>query len=313
MALKEELSPEDKEFIIKNYNNQSVYAMAMRLNVKTKGRECPIITDFIQSQNLKPETAPAPSTVDIKQVEKSVEEVVKTIVEDKLVIDNADDIDTIENTTIEEFSLYLKRLGITLHEALTEREKHDIKYLMKQMDSSRFLLTCRTYRKKECRQLFRDEFVKAMFGKGEMPQEEVNDFLDYINEIVYQYDLKCKIRDIEKIKDDPKATTGQKMQLQATVGELYDKYSASLETVGSIKKRLGANREQRLKESRPEGMNIVSLIEAFHDDEKRKVMLALESKKDAEITKSLDLLDQMEETKALILGISREEILNGGL
>lgn len=310
---KEILGEEDKKFIIDNYQKMSVYQMAIRLNVITENRKCPVIAEFIRNSNLQPSDG-APVVADVKPVEVTTESVVQAILDEKNINPEAPDTDrAYETISIEEFATVLRDLHITVRTPISEKEKKDIAFLLNQMESRRFLYNYRTYHKKEYKELFKEEFIRALYGKGEMPQEEVNDFIDVCNETVLEYDIKCKIREIEKQRTKDGISDARATALDNLVINLNESYSASVKRASEIKKTLGANREQRLKDSRPTGMTVMALIEAFYDEEKRTAMLKIQESKDKDIMQTLNLLSEMDEIQALILGISPEELLRGGL
>jgi hypothetical protein len=60
-------------------------------------------------------------------------------------------------------------------------------------------------------------------------------------------------------------------------------------------------------------MTISLLLEAFYDTEKRQDLIELEKKRDSDLVKTIDTIDSMEESKALIMGVTREELIGGGL
>jgi len=311
---KEILTEEDKKFIIDNYSKMSVYQLAIRLNIKTENRKCPIILDFIKNSGLQITPNSQPVSADVKATPLSPEEIVKSIIEEKNIdVDNPDAEIDYQQVSIEEFANVLKELHIFVRTPISEKEKKDITFLINQMQSRRYLYNYKSYKKREYKDLFREEFVRALYGKGDMPQDEVNDYIDVCNEIVFQYDIKCKIREIEKMKDSPGNSVAQIVAFDSLILNLNDQNTNSTKRAGEIKKTLGVNREQRLKDSRPQGLTVLALIEAFQDNEKRAALMKLQENKDKEIRDTMQVLDEMDATKALILGVGIDEILQGGL
>lgn len=311
---KENLTEEDKQFIIKNYNEMTVMQMAIRLNIKTENRKCSIITDFIRLaglQNNKPKQED--SKVELKSTPPSEIEVLEKIILEEPTTEVEESSICQDNyETVEAFAAQLKELNIKVREPLSERERIDIRFLMNQMNSTRYAQIYKSYRIKEYKKLFQEEFIRFMYSKGEMPQEEVNDFIDVCCEIVNQYDWRCKIKELEKLKE--KITAPEKIiGFVQAINELHDKITASTKRVGEIKKSLGALREQRVKDNRSSGLTVGALLEAFYDSEKRQKMIKLQDKNNKELMEALDKIDMLEETKALVMGISREELGGGAL
>ena len=145
-----------------------------------------------------------------------------------------------------------------------------------------------------------------------MPVEEVNDFMDLANESVMQYDIKCKVKELEEMRDKTQAPA-LKVSLEQVIADQYDKYGGSVKRASDIKKTLGASREQRLKENRAIGLTVASLIEAVCDSEKKVMLVKLQNQKDLQLRKTLKELEILADSKAIIMGISPDEILDGAL
>lgn len=323
------LMKSDEQFIFDNFEKMSVYQLALRLGVATKGKGCPIITTFLREKGVKRKDNTPPKSEAINPIANIGEEI-QTIARTPVSVDvvsapNADGftspmevIDEGEqpyrdDVTPEEFVKVLRKLRIEISLPLSEKARKEIIFIMKQMKTARFTLMYGGFRKREYKKLFEEEFIRSLYGKGEMPNEEVQDFIDVCNEIVFQYDIKCKIKELEIKKAKPDTPIQNQIACEQIIMEFNDKYAASTKRVSELKKTLGISREQRIKESRPVGLTVLSLIETFQDLNKRQEMFRRQTEKDAGIRKDISQLDEFDETKALILGMSEEEMLEGGL
>jgi hypothetical protein len=310
--LKDHLTDDDKKFIVDNYNKMSVLQMSFRLNIRAENRKCPIISDFIKNANLSLNTSTEEKSVVLAPAPETVEDAVENIIKEETK-EAVDDEKPYETITIEEFANVLRGLNIKVRETLSETEKIDILFVIHQLESTRYLLNYRSFKRKEHKHLFKEEFIRSMYGKGEMPQEEVNDFIDLCNEVVVQYDIKCRMRELEKLKEKKDINPGQVASIESLLLELQNQYTNSSKRASEIKRSLGANREQRLKDNRPKDLTISMLIESFHNTEKREALVKLQEKRDKELKNAIKLIDDLDEMKATILGINPEELLSGGL
>ena len=315
MEDRELLTPEDEKFIVENYSKMSVLQIALRLGIKTVNRKCPIISEFVDRANLESKTQESSSVIvdgtkPSNEVVPSVE-AAKIIVSESLAVENPPpEVD--EDIGSDAFVKLLQELGFSIHSPLSEREKRDITFLRKQMGNTRYTLMYRAFRKTDYKRLFKEEFIRSMFSKGEMPVEEVNDFMDLANESVMQYDIKCKVKELEEMRDKTQAPA-LKVSLEQVIADQYDKYGGSVKRASDIKKTLGASREQRLKENRAIGLTVASLIEAVCDSEKKVMLVKLQNQKDLQLRKTLKELEILADSKAIIMGISPDEILDGAL
>lgn len=314
--LKDILTKEDKSFIIDNYNKMSVIQMAIRLNIKTENRKCPIITEFIRLSNLKNKTESQKENVPVEikvesQPPPTIEEKVGTIVAEDVVKEVFDDEPIEELASVEAFANQLKEYHIRIRDPLSEREIIDIKFLMHQMQATRFVQIVQTFRRKEYKKLFQEEFIRSMYGKGEMPQEEVNDFIDICEALVYQHDCRCKIKELEKILDDKDLPKEKRVGIIQVQKDLHSSISEASERIGTKKKGLGTLREQRMKDTRNTGLTLSALFESFYDSEKREHLLNAQDKYNKDLMDALEKIDTLEESKALIMGISKDELRLG--
>lgn len=314
---KDFLSEEDKQFIITNYEKMSVLQMAMRLNVVTENRKCPLIADFIRLSNLQKKsdtTTDKPVEVVASVPAATVEEKTGKIISQGIKTDvPLEDEPLAELASVEAFAAQLREYHIKVHEPLSEREIGEIKFLIHQMQSTRFLQIVQTFRKKEYKNLFREEFIRSMYGKGEMPQEEVNDFIDMCEALVYQHDCRCKIKDLERMLEDKELPKEKRVGIMQLQKELHNEVSSTSERISTIKKGLGTLREQRMKDTRNTGMTLAGLFEAFYENEKKQTMMVAREKYSTDLKEALKKIDMLAETKALIMGISKDELMNGGL
>lgn len=315
---KDILTEEDKKFIVDNYNKMSVMQMAIRRNIKTENRKCPLITEFIRLANLQNKTLEPikEKSIEIK-IEPvpvdTVEEKVGAIVTEDIKTTNSDDEPLEEIASVEAFASQLREYHIKVHEPLSEREIVDIKFLMHQMQSTRFVQITQSLRRKEYKKLFQEEFIRSMYSKGEMPQEEVNDFIDMCEALVYQHDCRCKIKELEKFLDDKELDKQKRIGIIQVQKELHLSIAESSERISAIKKGLGTLREQRIKDTKNVGLTLSMLFESFYDNEKRQKLLIDKEKFDKDLIEALNKIDSLEESKALMMGISKEELRLGAM
>lgn len=308
------LTEDDKKFIVENYSKMSVLQMAIRLGIKTENRKCSVIEQFVRNSNLQPTTrTPRQPTAEVKLDEVSIKEVAEQIVSTPITVATPDEVVEPEKCSLDDFAQYLKDIGCNIHAPLSERERREINFCLAQLSSTRFNLMYKSFRNKDYRKLFKEEFVKGMYGKGEMPAEEVNDFMDLANEMVTQHDTKCKTKELDKIKENKDTSVAQKLVLEQVLSDLGKQYGESVKRASDIKKTLGTHREQRLKENRTVGLTVALLLEAVYDTEKREELVRLQDKTDEKLKKVIAELEEFSETKAMLLGVSPAELMDGSL
>lgn len=106
---RELLTEADKAFIVGHYNTMSVFQMALRMDIKTESRKCPIIEDFIKNSGLKASVVVQPQVSGVSPPQISdINEVTKKIIGEPVAVETMEESPDAEECSIEECSQYLK-------------------------------------------------------------------------------------------------------------------------------------------------------------------------------------------------------------
>lgn len=181
------------------------------------------------------------------------------------------------------------------------------------MQTTRFLITAGNYRKTQERELFVTEYIKAVWDKDDLTTDEVNLYINLCQEYVTQLRTELIITKLngilEETTDDDAENRRMSMTLAETIGQKTKEIDASVNRQKRLVEMLSGKRAERRKLKTASSKSLVSLVEAFKEEEGRKEMLRF-----AELNKQLvekEITRQMgfDEWECSVFGISPEEIL----
>ena len=195
---------------------------------------------------------------------------------------------------------------------LTGKQRKDIRSLMNYLHTFRFHNQINTFETKNDRQLFESEFVRCTYDKHDLTEEEVDQYIMYSTEVVISKGILKRISTLEKNQDQDIEESGKmNMAIVEAVKTLRQDYKASIKTQNDLLSALKVKRSERLSTAQKETASILNLVQLFKEEEMRKQMIDLAKQRQAVVAKDIDKLSSMDDLKAKIAGISKEEVLYG--
>jgi hypothetical protein len=101
------------------------------------------------------------------------------------------------------------------------------------------------------------------------------------------------------------------MSLVEAIGKAQDEYNACVKRQHQFLDDLKEKRSKRLSKEIQENASILNLVNLWKDEEGRKELLGLAKKEQEAVAKEVDRLSSLPDIKCRILGLTKEEILNG--
>ena len=192
---------------------------------------------------------------------------------------------------------------------LTHDEENCIESLIKSLSAPRFIQVISNYSNMKDRELFEAEFIRATWDKPDLTSDEIN---LYINVCVDYINLKNIGAHIEKLNrmfedaDEQQDMTVRLAELLKTKSEEYNQCEKRQE---SLINRLTGDRAKRVAQRQDQNASILSLVESFQNEEGRALMVRMAEMQKIAVGEEANNLESMNEWKARILGISKNDIL----
>lgn len=286
-----ELSTDQKEYVTNNCSTMTSVEMA-RVIFKNK-----------ELTNLNQET-------------RSVGDYVKTI-DTKIVYANPNDIPEGNYKAPGTQIRCLARVNKYVHEGLDEsklngKQKRDIQSLIGYLHTYRFLHQINTYQDEKERELFESSFIRYTHDKNDLTQEEVDQYIVLSTEVVISSNIQETIQ-VLQIQLDEAVEAGERisMSLVEAISTSRNEYNQSVTRQQKLLSDLKIKRSEKLSKQVKENASILNLVELWKEEESRKEMLKLAEMRKESLSKEIDRLSTIDEIKARIMGISKDEVLNG--
>jgi len=199
-------------------------------------------------------------------------------------------------------------------EKLTPKIKKDLKSLIGYLHTFRFNHQINSLGATTDRELFESSFVRYTFDKGDLTQEEVDQYIVLATEVVIASNIQARIEHLQNLLDDSADDSeGRRiaMSLVEAISSRQTEYNQSVNRQQKLLNDLKVKRSDRMKQMSEASASVVNLVEMWKEEESRKQMIQLAELRKEVLSEEIDKLSDMDEIKSRIMGISEDEVLNG--
>ena len=201
-------------------------------------------------------------------------------------------------------------VGQTLDDSsMSTRNRQLCEKLLLHLRSPRFYSIINSYMNQADRDLFESEFVRAVWDKPDLSNDELNLYITVCSNYVRQKHIQRRMDKLNALLDDTDEQTDITMRLTDIIKTTSDELNSCEKRIESLTKDLNGSRQARLKAKGEENGSIAALVEAFRDKEERDRMIMMAEMQKKLISDEADRLESMDEYKARVLGISKRELL----
>lgn len=159
------------------------------------------------------------------------------------------------------------------------------------------------------RNLYESEFVRYTWDKPDLTNEELNLYMMVCSNIVRAKHIQKRMDDfvvsLENRNDDQDISIKQTEHFKA----LNDELNACEKRISDTISKLNGDRSKRVEKQQAVNANILALVEAFQDKQERDQMVLQAQMRAKLIEEEAERLESMDEFRARIFGISREELI----
>jgi hypothetical protein len=195
---------------------------------------------------------------------------------------------------------------------LTHKHKKEINSLIGYMNTHRFIHQTNIYDNEGDRELFESSFVRYTYDKGDLSQEEVDQYIVLCTEVVISSNIQQTINVLQNqielsMQEDGKIP----MALVEASSTARKEYNDCVNRQQKLNNDLKVKRSDKLSKQVKETASVINLVQMWKEEESRAKLLKMADMRKQTIEKEIDRLSTMDEVKCKILGISKDEILNG--
>jgi hypothetical protein len=195
---------------------------------------------------------------------------------------------------------------------LTHKHKKEINSLIGYMNTHRFIHQINIYDNEPDRELFESSFVRYTYDKSDLTQEEVDQYIVLCTEVVISSSIQQTINVLQNqielsMQEDGKIP----MTIVEASSTARKEYNDCVNRQQKLNNDLKVKRSDRLSKQVKETASIINLVQMWKEEESRNKLIKMAEMRKQVIEKEIDRLSTMDEIKSKILGISKDEILNG--
>jgi hypothetical protein len=200
--------------------------------------------------------------------------------------------------------------GVALIEETLPRKQHKLmEQLINHLRSPRFHHFINQYTTVADRNLFESEFVRAVWDKPDLTNDELNLYVTVCTNYVRQKHIQARIDKLNTLLNDSDSERDVTMRLTELIKATSEELNQCEKRIESLTKDLNGSRQVRLKAKGEENGSIFALVEAFTDKEERDRMVMMAELSNKLTEEEADRLESMDDYKARVLGISKRELL----
>ncbi len=202
--------------------------------------------------------------------------------------------------------------GFTVEEEkLNVKMRKCIEKCLEFLQAPRFVQTVTNYQNISERTIFEAEYVRSIWDKPDLTTDEINLYISLMNEYVIQDRLHRIMGKLNLLLENVTADPDGKISiaLSDAIKGKSEELHRSLSRQQDFVKDLSGKRSDRQKQQTQRAKSLVSLVEAFRDEQERKNILRFANLRKQKVQDEMTRLETEEEWNARIFGITKEEIL----
>ena len=195
---------------------------------------------------------------------------------------------------------------------ITHGQKREIIALIGYMNTHRFIHQINLYDNEPDRELFESSFIRYTYNKADLTQEEVDQYIVLCTEVLISSNIQQTISVLQNqielaIQGDGKIP----MAIVEASNTARKEYNDCVNRQQKLNNDLKVKRSERLSKQVKDTASIINLVQMWKEEESRAKLIKMAEMRKKTLEKEIDRLSSIDEVKCKILGISRDEILNG--
>ena len=213
----------------------------------------------------------------------------------------------------------ISKVNSYVHEGINKNklsinQKNGLNALIGYLHTYRFQHQISTYRNGTDRELFESSFVRYTYDKPDLSQEEVDQYIVLSTEVVISNNIQRRVERLQELMDGAaNDTEGRRisMALVESIDTSHKEYNQCVNRQQKLLESLKEKRSDKLKKQISENASILNLVQLWREEEGRQKMIKLAELRKKTLKDEIENLSTMDEMKAKVMGISRDEVTDG--
>jgi len=253
----------------------------------------------------------------LNQETRAVNEYAKTLRNTPEAYEDPDENVDTEYKVPKTFISVLARVNKYVHdypskEKITGHQKRCLGSLIGYLGTYRFVHQISRYRNVGNRTLFESSFVRYTHDKGDLTQEEVDQYILLASEVVIASNIQRRIERLQDLLDEA-VNEGERrvsMSLVEAISSAQTEYNQCVNRQNKLLGDLKEKRSEKLKKQIKENASILNLVQLWKEEESRQKLIKLADLRKKTVKQEMENLSSMDEIKCRILGLSEGEVLD---
>lgn len=198
---------------------------------------------------------------------------------------------------------------------LNAQQKKQMMTLMSYLQVYRFTRQMNIYDSEGDRKLCEDSFIRGTYDKSDLAQEEIDQYIELANQVVLASKIarrseKLQIA-LETLSNQDAETMKISMSLTEAIGKASTEYHQCQSRQATLLSSLTQKRSARLDKQIRDNSSVLNLVQMWKEEEGRVELLKHAELEQQAMQMEVNRLTSLPEIKARILGLPKEEVLNG--
>lgn len=199
---------------------------------------------------------------------------------------------------------------------LSPKHKKEMQVLGNYLRTYRFIHLMNSFEKQQDRELFESSFIRYTYDKPDLSEEEVDQYMSLSVDIVISASIQRRAEKLRSLIDEcADANDPDKQKFSVSLVDAIEKmqteYHQCQNRMKALLSDLKGKRSERINKAINDNASILNLVQCWKDEELRKKMIRLAEIRKRKLETDVDNLADMDELKARIFGLTREEALDG--
>lgn len=200
-------------------------------------------------------------------------------------------------------------------EKLTQTHKKHLSMLISYLHTYRFMAQMNNYVSESNRTLAEDAFIRATFDKPDLAQEEIDQYIEYANQVVNGFNVQRRseqlMQQLEDITVSNDESNKVSMSLVGAIEKASTEYHQCLGRQQKLLDDLKEKRSKRIEKQVKETASVLNLVQMWREEESRAELMAHAEKEQRLVGEEVERLSSLADIKARILGLTKDEIRYG--
>lgn len=197
--------------------------------------------------------------------------------------------------------------GITQQDLELTKIRKNLESLIRYCHLHRFVMTYNAYDSTRERDLFEGCYVRFIWDKPDLTEEEVDMYINLCCDIVQHNNMQNELALLTRAQQDAFRNNDRAaMSLVEAIESLRRAINDNEKRQKDLTKSLQGERSDREKRKLQENASVLQLVEAWRTEEKRKQLIDIANMRKQKVKEEIKRLDTIDALKAEIWGLDKE-------